>query len=128
MTEDKPTRAGGFSGNTSGLAPNRPAVAASSRGRAEEHPKSWLICQIVDAYPCLSASMVRDLLNRRRILPVLDGLDELPAAERPLALRKLNSGCPAHEPLVLTCRTHDYAKAIRKGPVLRSARWSRAGR
>ncbi|WP_329317032.1 NACHT domain-containing protein (plasmid) [Streptomyces sp. NBC_00597] len=88
---------------------------------AEEHPKSWLIRQIVDTYPFLSARTVRDLLNRRRILPVLDGLDELPDLERPLALRKLNSGYPAHEPLVLTCRTHDYAKAIKKGPVLRSA-------
>ncbi|MFE4977746.1 NACHT domain-containing protein [Kitasatospora sp. NPDC056651] len=87
----------------------------------KEHLKTWLLRQLTDQYPFLSSTKAHGLLNRGLILPVLDGLDELPAAERPLALRKLTSGYLATEPLVLTCRTGDYTKAIGTGHVLRSA-------
>ncbi|MFE4972016.1 NACHT domain-containing protein [Kitasatospora sp. NPDC056651] len=96
-------------------------LSLSSWRPADEQPMTWLIRQLVDDYPFLSATQAIELLNGRLILPVLDGLDELPAAERPMALEALNSEYLATEPLVLTCRTRDYTEAITKGEVLRSA-------
>ena len=85
-----------------------------------EHLNTWLERQLLHEYPFLSVDTVRVLVRDQRVLPVLDGLDELPAAEQPTALRELNS-VAAGGPLVLTCRTDDYAKAIRSASVLRSA-------
>ncbi|WP_329316073.1 NACHT domain-containing protein [Streptomyces sp. NBC_01278] len=88
---------------------------------AEEHLTSWLEYQLLREYPYLDRGMVRELLARNRILPVLDGLDELPAAERPNALRALNTALAAGTPLILTCRTEDYQTAVRSASVVRQA-------
>ncbi|WP_432907494.1 NACHT domain-containing protein [Micromonospora matsumotoense] len=86
-----------------------------------EHLATWLERQLLREYPHLSVGTVRVLLRDQRVLPVLDGLDELPAAEQPTALKKLNAALAAGGPLVLTCRTDDYARTIRSASVLRSA-------
>ncbi|WP_431912092.1 NACHT domain-containing protein [Micromonospora carbonacea] len=91
-----------------------------------EHLATWLERQLLLEYPHLSVETVRGLVQDQRVLPVLDGLDELSAAEQPTALRALNSALAAGGPLVLTCRTGDYAKAIRSAAVLRSAAVVRA--
>ncbi|SCG54516.1 NACHT domain-containing protein [Micromonospora halophytica] len=93
---------------------------ASWRPRVE-HLITWLERQLLREYPYLCVETVRVLIQDRRVLPVLDGLDELPAAERPAAMRALNSVLAAGGPLVLTCRTDDYAEAINSASVLRSA-------
>ncbi|MFE4972773.1 NACHT domain-containing protein [Kitasatospora sp. NPDC056651] len=92
---------------------------ASWRPRVE-HLEAWLERQLLREYPYLSAGTVRLLRQGGRILPVLDGLDELPADERPLALEWLNT-LEVGNPLVLTCRTEDYAAAVDRAEVLRSA-------
>ncbi|WP_432953476.1 NACHT domain-containing protein [Micromonospora haikouensis] len=91
-----------------------------------EHLATWLERQLLLEYPHLSVETVRDLVHGRRVLPVLDGLDELSTAERPVALRALNSALAAGGPLVLTCRTGDYAEAVQAASVLRSAAVVRA--
>ena len=93
---------------------------ASWRPRVE-HLATWLERQLLREYPYLSVETVRILLRDQRVLPVLDGLDELSAAEQPIALKELNSALAAGGPLVLTCRTDDYARTIRIALVLRSA-------
>ncbi|MFD4656319.1 NACHT domain-containing protein [Kitasatospora sp. NPDC058444] len=92
---------------------------ASWRPR-EDHLTEWLDRQLLREYPYLSLEVVRVLRRDRRILPVLDGLDELPAPERPVALDKLNA-LEDGTPLILTCRTEDYAEVIDSTEVLRSA-------
>ncbi|WP_316529459.1 NACHT domain-containing protein [Kitasatospora brasiliensis] len=92
---------------------------ASWRPRAE-HLATWLERQLLREYPYLSLETIRLLRQGRRILPVLDGLDELPATERPLALDKLNS-LEDKTSLILICRTQDYAEAISSTEVLRAA-------
>ncbi|MBD0670210.1 NACHT domain-containing protein [Streptomyces sp. CBMA156] len=92
---------------------------ASWRPRAE-HLEGWLERQLLREYPYLSTGTVRVLRRGGRILPVLDGLDELPTGERPLALERLNA-LEDGTPLVLTCRTADYAVAAGRAEVLRSA-------
>ncbi|MEU9467381.1 NACHT domain-containing protein [Streptomyces avermitilis] len=52
------------------------------------------------------------LLEDRLILPVLDGLDELPEALRPQALGAINRALPLGQPLVLSSRTAEYRDAL----------------
>ncbi|MGW6984670.1 NACHT domain-containing protein [Streptomyces sp. NPDC054932] len=54
----------------------------------------------------------RDLIEERLVLPVLDGLDELPEAARPLALHCINQVMRPGRPLVLSCRTSEYRRAL----------------
>ncbi|MET8545368.1 NACHT domain-containing protein [Kitasatospora sp. NPDC004799] len=93
---------------------------ASWRPRVE-HLYTWLDRQLLHEYPHLDQETVCLLRQDRRILPVLDGLDELPAAERPEALAELNSALREGDPLVLTCRTGDFVRAARETSVLREA-------
>ncbi|WP_433048393.1 hypothetical protein [Dactylosporangium sp. CS-033363] len=47
------------------------------------------------------------------VIPVLDGLDELPPERIPAAITKLHRFVSAGRPLVLTCRTREYALLTR---------------
>lgn len=47
------------------------------------------------------------------ILPVLDGLDELPDGVRGSAITHINDALRPGEPLVVTSRTGPYADAVR---------------
>lgn len=85
------------------------------------HLATWLEQELMREYPYLDVETVRNLVQDRRILPVLDGLDEIPTAEQPAALKALNAALSAGGPLVLTCRTDDYTKAVNSADVLRSA-------
>ena len=53
------------------------------------------------------------LVEHERVLPILDGLDELPAKEA--ALTALNAYADAGRPLVLTCRTREYKQLVLPG-------------
>ncbi|MGK5637142.1 NACHT domain-containing protein [Streptomyces sp. URMC 126] len=87
----------------------------------------WLTRQIAGGYPALGDvrsygnTAVDDLLAARLVIPVLDGLDELPPPSRPRVLAALNAAFPAHAPLVLTCRTTAYARAVTESGVLTAA-------
>ncbi|MFE4399121.1 MULTISPECIES: NACHT domain-containing protein [Streptomycetaceae] len=93
---------------------------ASWRPRAE-HLYTWLERQLLHEYPQLDPETVGALRRDQRVLPVLDGLDELPVAERPEALAALDSALQDGDPLVLTCRTGDFAAAARGKAVLGEA-------
>ncbi|MET0419685.1 MAG: NACHT domain-containing protein [Actinoplanes sp.] len=79
---------------------------------------SWLSRRIGERYPQLraekfSSATIEHLVRTQRILPVLDGLDELPVSVRPRAVAALNR--VARNPLILTCRTEQYRLTVR-GP------------
>jgi hypothetical protein len=59
------------------------------------------------------AAVAQALVQGERILPILDGLDEIAAADRPAAIAGLHSLGPA--PLVLTSRTDEYIEVIADG-------------
>ncbi|MFD3604879.1 NACHT domain-containing protein [Streptomyces sp. NPDC058656] len=60
------------------------------------------------------------LLNAGRILPLLDGFDELPPSRHATALDMLNRAMPARQPLVVTSRTGPYRTALtRPGTTVR---------
>ncbi|MFD0035673.1 NACHT domain-containing protein [Streptomyces sp. NPDC127172] len=80
---------------------------------------TWLTEQIHQRYGSLgiSAADAHTLVNQQRVLPVLDGLDEMDTATTPAgrhraaaALAKLNDyqDVKGSAPLVLTCRSEQY--------------------
>ncbi len=86
--------------------------------------QSWLEKQLRHDYPILDASVpseegrrsrIADLLARQRIVPILDGLDEMPVVLRRRAIDRLNESFaspdrPLH--LVVTCRTTEYRAIV----------------
>ncbi|MER6030989.1 NACHT domain-containing protein [Streptomyces sp. NPDC001851] len=59
-----------------------------------------------------SDTLAHALLEGGIILPVLDGLDELPEALRPQALSAINRALPLRQSLVLSSRTAEYRDAL----------------
>jgi hypothetical protein len=89
--------------------------------------ESWLARRLGEDYPGLRAvaygkDAAAALVRQRLILPVLDGLDELPESARPDAIISLNRALADGElGLILTCRTEAYTAAVMTGDVLRAA-------
>jgi hypothetical protein len=93
----------------------------------EEHLHTWLRRRLTEEYPVLldagrfGGSAIADLVADRRILPILDGLDELPAGRRSAALRALNHSLLATDSVVLTSRPAEYRAAAADGAALAAA-------
>lgn len=60
-------------------------------------------------------------------MPILDGLDELPASSRPIALMRVNEELHPGDRVVVSCRSAEYALATRNTNGLRSSVWGAAG-
>lgn len=83
----------------------------------DERLRDWLARRLTETYPALRAAefgpdVARAMIAQRRIVPVLDGLDEMPRQVRSAALAALNAATAADDPLILTCRTAEYEEAI----------------
>jgi hypothetical protein len=88
--------------------------------------RSWMIDQLIQDHPALGArthgggvapgrrdhTLARALVERRLVLPLFDGLDELPDALRHHALNSINEVFNAKAPLVLTSRSAEYRQAL----------------
>jgi hypothetical protein len=57
------------------------------------------------------ATLAYALLISRKLLLILDGMDEIPEQSRSEALRRI-SALPSDMPLVVTSRTHEYVQAV----------------
>ncbi|MFF4717484.1 NACHT domain-containing protein [Streptomyces eurythermus] len=84
----------------------------------------WLVAQLERDHPGLAAkgpdnaTLARALVSRGRIMPVLDGFDEIGEKLRPSALDKINDTAGSRMPLLLTSRGDGYPGA---GGVLTAA-------
>lgn len=90
-----------------------------SRARLDD----WLADYLSENYQLSGDSrdsrvMGQKLLAGNMLLPILDGLDEIPEALRPLAIMNLNRELDAAQPIILTCRTAEYREAVETGDVL----------
>ncbi|WP_411129051.1 NACHT domain-containing protein [Streptomyces sp. x-19] len=84
----------------------------------------WLADRLATDYPALAlpapgqeqgappVSRARALLDRRLVLPLLDGFDELPRHLRAAALDAINQALPPGHPLVLTSRLAEYEAVL----------------
>lgn len=90
------------------------------------HLHDWLADRLARDYPALRSpelgtGIVRALTARGHILPVLDGLDELPPPARAKMITALNSSLGDGQ-LILTSRTPEFATAVAQaGDVVTSA-------
>ncbi|MEU3645225.1 hypothetical protein AB0E59_17720 [Lentzea sp. NPDC034063] len=93
------------------------------------HFDTWLARRLAVDYPRLIAKRyygrdaARRLVDRRLVIPVLDGLDEMPESARPQAIAALTEAIGGARPLVLTCRAEEYEAAVASvgAPLARAA-------
>jgi hypothetical protein len=101
-------------------------ASIASWNPADEDKKlwDWLAAQLAIDHPGLAAApppgrgeptQAAALLASGLILPVLDGLDEIPEEVRGLAISKINDALAPRpgQQLVVTCRSQDYRDAVR---------------
>ncbi|WP_158781280.1 NACHT domain-containing protein [Streptomyces sp. NRRL S-237] len=69
----------------------------------------------------IGIARVQELLANGRVLLVLDGLDEIPPPLRTRAVSRLNAELDTAAPVLLTCRTQDYAEQVENGDAFTSA-------
>ena len=80
----------------------------------------WLAEMLPMDHPSLNAeappgarggNLARALLDSGKIMPVLDGLDEIPDDVRASAIARLDEGLSYGEQFVVTCRTREFEQA-----------------
>ncbi|WP_024804446.1 NACHT domain-containing NTPase [Nocardia sp. BMG51109] len=113
-------------------APQVPVIllASSWRNPGKEHFDSWLARRIAEEYGGRESGLVpariRELVRDNRILPIVDGFDELPLEVRGRALEGVNRALREGRSLILLSRTHEYTRAVIAGTAVRSASVIRA--
>jgi len=104
-----------------GLLPGEPVpvlLTASSWDPRTEHLHTWLARRILEEYPALANHDVygpdaaERMVIQGRVMAVLDGLDEMPAALLPTAIDALDRAVADKHPLVVTCRGDEYEAAV----------------
>ncbi|SEH00879.1 NACHT domain-containing protein [Nonomuraea solani] len=106
-----------------------PVLLSAARWDNRAHPwlRDWLTASLTADYPALLAEglgsdIPETLVARGEVLPVLDGLDELPDHARAAMLTALNRSMLDNHQLILTCRTAQFAAAVDEiGDVLTAA-------
>jgi hypothetical protein len=94
-----------------------PVLMASWRPDVQ-HLDDWLVGKLTGKFPFLVSEYGRNaalgLITTGRIMPVLDGLDEIPEALRSIAIEKLDQ-VAGGRPWVLICRRSEYQDAMPAG-------------
>ncbi|MFI1201791.1 NACHT domain-containing protein [Streptomyces sp. NPDC020883] len=97
-------------------------LQVSGRDPVSVSLNDWMVAELAQAYYGGREDVPRRLLAHRRLLAVLDGLDEMPEASRRSAVRAINEAFGEERGVVLTCRSAEYQDVIKGGsPVLRRA-------
>jgi hypothetical protein len=97
---------------------------ASWDPQGQPRVQDWLANQLTQTYPDLrafGADAVHKLADQGRLLPVLDGLDEIPPDRRGEVINRLNASLLADTGLIMTSRTTEYAEAVHAREMLSAA-------
>jgi hypothetical protein len=83
----------------------------------QEKLRDWTIRRIGEDYGSVLTGEVtaRQLVDAGRVLPVLDGLDEIGADHRATALPEIDSAFDSGAPVILTCRTREFRDVAARG-------------
>jgi NACHT domain len=96
-------------------------VSLASWKPAEQDLVTWLVNQLPIDYPILAEPAPPDtgkmnraaaLLDKKLLIPVLDGLDELPKSVHDKAFYEINWWLEPGNGLVVSCRTEHYLKVV----------------
>src|SRR5439155_1052928 len=105
-----------------------PVLLSVGSWQPEEHDlHTWLEAALTTDHAALrfaagdGRTVARALVEDGRILPVLDGLDELPGRFRAGAIEAINAALHGGDALVLTCRTAEYLATVQGSDALTSA-------
>lgn len=80
--------------------------------------EAWIATWLTRTYSVKAEAAAR-LVADGWLLPVLDGLDEMPVRRAEQVVRVLNEPMgPTGDPVVLTCRTTDYSAALQDATVI----------
>ena len=97
-------------------------LSVSSWDPLREPLDDWIVRSLAVPYYGGDPEIPRSLLTHGLLLPVLDGLDEIPESARRGAIRGINQAIGMERPIVVTCRAVEYEELIRGGaPRLRRA-------
>jgi hypothetical protein len=95
-------------------------LSASSWDASREPLVDWVGYRMTEDYPVirtLDAGLARELTVSGRILPLVDGLDELPSSDMGCAMEALRLA-GSRQPVVVICRTDEYIGLIEQtGPL-----------
>lgn len=86
--------------------------------------QDWLADQLAQTYPNLrvfGSDTAQKLADQGRLLPVLDGLDEIPPERRGEVIDRLNASLHPDSGLIVTSRTAEYTETVHTGDVLTAA-------
>jgi len=92
-------------------------LSASSWDPRTEHLHTWLARRILEEYPALAnygPDAAERMVTQRRVMVVLDGLDEMPEELLPRVIADLDAAVADKYPLVVTCRGDEYETAVRR--------------
>ncbi|WP_345363609.1 NACHT domain-containing protein [Actinoallomurus liliacearum] len=93
-----------------------PVLLPLSSWRPEIGLRAWMAERILALCPDLAADhgsgMALRLIGQGRIMPVLDGLDELPASLRARAIEAIDTDVADGVPLLVTCRGTEYERTV----------------
>ncbi|WP_422733870.1 NACHT domain-containing protein [Micromonospora sp. WMMD558] len=94
-------------------------LSASSWDPICEPFDDWIVRTVALSHFNGETTVPRQLLDERLLLPVVDGLDEIPESARRTAVHRINRAIDTNRPIVVTCRTAEFEDVIRGGaPVL----------
>ncbi|MFF8945171.1 hypothetical protein ACF1A5_23395 [Streptomyces sp. NPDC014864] len=97
-------------------------LSAASWDPLDEPLDDWIVGTVAAEYFHGHGEIPRALLSRGKLLPVLDGLDEMPEQARRGAVSAINEGSGERQGIVVTCRSAEYQDVIEGGdPVLSRA-------
>lgn len=90
-------------------------LPVSSWDPLRERLEDWLVRTMAEPYYNGRSDIPRTLLDHGLLLPILDGLDEIPESARRGAIRAINKFIAGDRPVVVTCRVAEYEELIRGG-------------
>jgi hypothetical protein len=102
-------------------------LSAGSWNPSREHLYGWVRRRLVEDHSALrdrsayGPTAAHDLVHSSRILPMIDGLDELPPDRRKTALTAINATFTTDNPLIITCRTDEYKITVEASRPVRGA-------
>ncbi|GAA0570365.1 NACHT domain-containing protein [Actinomadura livida] len=97
-----------------------PVLLSLSSWRPRITLRSWMVRRIAELQPELAdrrefgRNAVARLVDAGRVMPVLDGLDELPRELHAHAIEAIEQTVGEGVPLLVTCRTTEYEESVKE--------------